>query len=365
MAANLGFQPRGTIRGWLGGSLLVLIVTTACQPAASTGGQAAATRPPADRQATAPAGLRKLGVGVGGGVSSASLPVFYAAEAGFFQRRGLDVEFQLLSNDTLGVQGLFAREYHVLFTGATSTMLAAASGSRVKIISSPSPRLDYYFVVQRDVHDFKDMEGRNMGVAALGVQSAIIPRTMLKAHGADVDRVNVVSVGADGARGQALIGKTIDGAVLNTMVTVATTRQAPELHIIGDAGAELSEDYFANAIIARTETVESDPDLLQSAVAGVIESSRALQSDRARFVAFAKAQPSLPSDAVEAAHDLLAKSDQPYYGVDGGLNRHAFDATVQSLVDSGQLKTSITWEQLVEPRFVDGAMAELGPYQRS
>jgi hypothetical protein len=39
--------------------------------------------------------------------------------------------------------------------------------------------------------------------------------------------------------------------------------------------------------------------------------------------------------------------------------------SVQSLVDSGQLKTPLTWEQLVEPRLVDGAMAELGPYQRS
>src|SRR5438067_2198515 len=216
-------------------------------------------------------------------------------------------------------------------------MLAAASGTRVKIISSPSPRLDYYFVVQRDVRDFKDMEGRNLGVAAPGAQSAIIPRTMLKNHGADVERVNVVGVGSDSARGQALIGKTIDGAVLNTMVTVATTRQASELYILGDAGAELSEDFFANAIIARTETLQSDPDLLQSAVASMIESCRALQSDRARFVAFAKAQPGLPSDAVEEAHELLAKSEQPYYGVDGGLNRRAFDATVQSLLDSGQL----------------------------
>jgi ABC-type nitrate/sulfonate/bicarbonate transport system substrate-binding protein len=365
MAGKLGLLPRPLVRGLAGGVLLALIVATGCQPAASTGGQASATRAPANRQATAPTPLRKLGVGVGGGVNSASLPVLYAAEAGFFQRRGLDAEFQVLSNDTLGAQGLLAREYQVLFTGATPTMIAVASGTRVKIISSPSPRLDYYFVVQRDVRDFKDMEGRNLGVSAPGAQSAIIPRTMLKNHGADVDRVNVVGIGTDSARGQALIGKTIDGAVLNTMVTVATTRQAPELHVIGDAGAELFEDFFANAIIARTETLQSDPDLLQSAVASVIESSRALQSDRARFVAYAKSQPGLPSDAVEAAHELLTKSGQPYYGVDGGLNRRAFDATVQSLLDSGQLKTPITWEQLVEPRFVDGAMAELGPYQRS
>jgi NitT/TauT family transport system substrate-binding protein len=304
-------------------------------------------------------------VGVGGGVNSASLPVFYAAEGGFFQKRGLEVDVQVLSNDTLGMQGLLAREYHVLFTGATPTMVAAGSGTRVRIISSPSPRLDYYLVVQPDVRDFRDMESRNLGVSAPGAQSAIIPRTMLKNHGADVDRVNVVGVGSDSARGQALIGKTIDGAVLNTMVTVATLRQAPDLHIIGDAGAELFEDFFANAIIARTETVQSDPDLLQSAVASLIESSRALQSDRARFVAFAKAQPGLPADAVEEAHELLTKSEQPYYGVDGGLNRRAFDATVQSLLDSGQLKTPITWEQLVETRFVDAAMAELGPYQRS
>src|SRR5207237_943488 len=214
------------------------------------------------------------------------------------------------------------------FTGATPTMVAAASGTRVRIISSPSPRLDYYFVVQRDVRDFKDMEGRNLGVSAPGAQSAIIPRTMLKNHGADVDRVNVVGVGSDSARGQALIGKTIDGAVLNTMVTVATTRQAPELYIIGGAGAALDAADSAHAIISQTGTLQSDPDLLQSAVASLIESCRALQSDRARFVAFAKSQPSLPSDAVEAAHDLLAKSEQPYYGVDGGLNRRAFDATV-------------------------------------
>jgi hypothetical protein len=149
------------------------------------------------------------------------------------------------------------------------------------------------------------------------------------------------------------------------MVTVQTTREAPDLQVLANAGADFSERFFANALVARSETVQNQAPLLQDAVIALTEAARVLQSDKARFVAFARAQPGLPGDAVDAAYDLLTKNEKPWYGVDGGLNPRAFDATVESLLANGQLKARVSFDTLVPRRFVDEMLKQLGPYKKA
>jgi NitT/TauT family transport system substrate-binding protein len=304
-------------------------------------------------------------IGIAGGINSAALPLFYAADKGIFAKYGLQPKLQSLSNDTLAIRGLVARSYDLIFVGAGTAIVAVGQGAKIKMVVMPAPHLDFYFLATKKVTSLKDMEGKTLGVSAPGALSANVALAVLRKHGVDVSKVHVAAVGSDPVRATALLAGTIDGGVVNTLIAVATLAKSNDIHILADAGAELGDDYLNSVVAARDDTIQSDPQMVQNAVTAIIEATRTLQSNRSAFVSFVKSQPSLPESAADKTFDLFSKRSTPWYGVDGGLDsRKAFDSTVQSFLKSGQLKTPVTWDEVFDTRFVEQALKQLGPYNK-
>jgi ABC-type nitrate/sulfonate/bicarbonate transport system substrate-binding protein len=311
------------------------------------------------------AGAHRVSIGVAGGIQSSSLPIFYAASQGTFARYGVSASVQSLSNDTLAIRGLLARTYDLVFVGVSTAAVAAGRGARIKMIVIPAPHLDFYFLANPTVRTLKEMEGKTLGVSAPGSLAANVSLTLLARHTVDVRKVRIVAIGSDAARASALVAGTIDGALVNALLAVATMARAPKLHVVADTSTELGDDYLRSAVVARDDTIASDAGMLQAVTTALVETARLLQSNRATFVSFVRSQPALPGSAAAQTFDLFARRPSPWYGVDGGLHeRKAFDATIQGLVRSGQLRTPITWNQLFDTRFVEGAVRTLGPYRR-
>jgi len=299
-------------------------------------------------------------------VNNASLPIYYAADKGLFTKYGLTANVSTLANDQLGMQGLLAKDFDIIFVGAGSAAAAIAAGSNIKVIDSPSPHIDDWFLAKDDIKDLKGMEGRTLGVSALGGFSHVVAITLLKKHGVDTDKLKVVAAGSDAPRGKALIAGTIDGGVMNALVTTETIRTGgSKVHILADAGAELSSQFFANVVAARSDSVQGSPKVLQAAVEALTEGARALQSSKDTYVTFAKTQQGIPPESVDGAYDLLSKMNIVYYGVDGGLSKSDFDSTIDTLVQTSQLKSKVTWEQAVDTQFVDQMIKNLGQFKKS
>ena len=102
----------------------------------------------------------KIKIGTSGGINTVLVPLRYAFDAGIFKKRGLDVEFVDLVDDTTAVQSLISGEFDVLYTGAGAGITAIANGADIKLTNSLVPWTDYQFVTQGDINSLKDLEGK-------------------------------------------------------------------------------------------------------------------------------------------------------------------------------------------------------------
>jgi ABC-type nitrate/sulfonate/bicarbonate transport system substrate-binding protein len=305
-----------------------------------------------------------LKIGVSGGINYTSLAVYFADGQGIFAKHGIKAEVREVRADTVALQGLVARDFDAILTSAGTVIQAAAGGAALKIVDSPAPRPEYFFVAQKSIGSLKDMEGKVLGVSSPGAVSYLAPRVVMHAAGVDMNKVKVLSIGTDVDRARALAAKTIDGCVLNTVNTVAVLKTNPGVHQIADVGAQLADTFLLIAIAVRPDTIESNRTLVQRMVDALVDASRALQRDREAAIGFMRKDGRVPADSLEEAYDRLTGAPEPFFGVDGGLNQAAFESTVAQLTRAGTLKTSITWAQLVDPSFVKASVEKLGPYQK-
>jgi ABC-type nitrate/sulfonate/bicarbonate transport system substrate-binding protein len=282
-----------------------------------------------------------------------------------FKKYGLEVTIQSLPNDTVAFQGLVAKTYDLVFSAVSTAIVATASGAPVKAIVSPSPYLAYWFVTKKGINSYKEMEGKSLGVSSPGSVSAIVPIAVMRRNGVDVSKVKVVQIGPDADRGKALIAGTIDGAVVNPFVTIELLKQ-PTLQSIADVGAEFKDDFFNAALFARPDAV-ADTSLkatFETFAEAIIDMNRQMWDNKQTFVAATESQTALPAGSGPAVFDLIHQSASPYYGVDGGLPRSSFDATVRQLITDGQIKAPISFETVVDKQFVDAAIKKVGAYKK-
>lgn len=297
-------------------------------------------------------------IGVSGGENAASLELYYAAANGIFTKNGLNVTIAQLSSDTLGLQGLQSNTYPVVFVGASSTAEAMSAGASVKIFDVPYPLLDYFFVAKNSISSLAGMQGKTLGVSSPSSQSALIPLAMLKQAGVDTSKVNVVKIGYDSQRAQALLAGTIDGAVMNPFVT-AGIRTQPSVHVITNT----SDQQFMNSVLVTSPSViSSNPQLLQRLTTAVIEACREMWTNQQAFVSFADSQSALPTGTGQTVWSLLHQSTTPFYGVDGGLLQSYWTGMNNTLIASGQMKNPIDWNTAVDPTFVNSAVKSLGKF---
>lgn len=357
-------RPSRWLRHLAGLAVLMLAAASCATPAGAPPPTAtsAATAVPAATASPTPVVLKPLKIAATGGANFTSLPVYYAVAKKMFAKYGYEAELVALTADTIGVQGLLAGTYNVLFTGAGTGMNAAAGGGKITLVSSVSPHLEYFFVAQAAIPDLKSLEGKSLGVSAPGAVSEQAPRLLLQKKGVDVSKVNFVAVGNDAARAKALAAGTISGAVLNTVNTIEATSSSPNLKILADVGSELADDFLLTGIFVSNTLIQADVNAVHAVVQTLIEASRILQSDRRIAVDSAKVA-GLPPNSVEAAYDRLTASSTPFFGVDGGLNQKAFETTAKNLRASGSLTSDVTWNQMVNTQFVQTALDKLGRYK--
>src|SRR5258708_31700020 len=109
------------------------------------------------------------------------------------------------------LRALGAGECDVSWCGVSSALEVVAAGSKLKVLSAFTPKLDYLVVGNKDITSLKGFEGRSMAVSQVGAVSQLVPQLMMEQAGADPSKVQWLGVGASAARVQALIAKRVDG----------------------------------------------------------------------------------------------------------------------------------------------------------
>ena len=76
---------------------------------------------------------------------------YYAQEKGFYKEAGLDVEIKPIGAETMALRALLANEGDVAWCGGISTLQAVGAGSKLRVLSCFTPKLDYLVVGQKSI----------------------------------------------------------------------------------------------------------------------------------------------------------------------------------------------------------------------
>jgi NitT/TauT family transport system substrate-binding protein len=305
----------------------------------------------------------KISVAIGTSPPDLTLQTyFFAQENGFYKAEGIDVQLAPYNGDATAMRALAAGEADVAAgVGLGIPLKAIEAGSKLKVILSAAPKMDYLLVAQKSIANAKALEGHSVGISGPGAVSYQVPLLMIKAAGGDPAKVQFVAVGGSAARTLALVGRKIDGGVLNTSFASRTAKY-DYLHAIGDAARDLP-DFIYTVEVATERTIQQKRAALQAFATGTLRGARwAMQNPEKAIAISQKLLPDVAKDEIVAGLTHFSKTE--YYNVDGVLRKQAWDFTLDELVKGGEIKQRLNYSDYVMPEFAQAAAKKLGPYKR-
>ena len=278
--------------------------------------------------------------------------LYYAKEAGFFEKHGLDVEFRGVVSATNATRSVVSGEADIGWVDSVSSLQAKQAGARIKCISAFASRLDYQIVGPRTAGSMKDLEGKRFGVATIGGSTYVIPRLLVRRAGGDPDRVQWVAVGNSAARVQALVAGSIDATITTTSFMPIVARY-DRLHLIQDTGPALP-DFAYTWEIAGDPVIAKRRPALQAFVQATAEAVRWAEANRDKAIAISQALlPDAPKDEIAAA--IGSYLERRYWSKDGTVAPSVVNGTVSVLQDAGQLTRAIAYDEFVDPAIAKAA----------
>ena len=160
--------------------------------------------------ATKPTNLR---VGLPGRLSS-NWPLYVAADRGFFTQEGLNVELIAMRNATIQVQALIAGDLQFNHSSVDSTARAFTAGAPLRFIGSAQQKPSFRLLVGKDVKDWGSLRGKSVAAGAPGGLTHALLAAMLDAHGLKKGDYDILSMGLDSDRSNALKAGRVQATLL-------------------------------------------------------------------------------------------------------------------------------------------------------
>ena len=191
-----------------------------------------------------------------------------AKEKGFFQKRGLDVDFMEFRGDKDVARALLAGEVDAAEISPAAELNAIDRGADLRFIGSSMPGFPYALYVKKDITSWDQLKGKTFGVSAPGSVPEVISREMLRRKGIDDTTIQIVNAGGSGLRIKALVGGKIDAAA-------SSSEYIPEADKLGirvmAMAVDLVPEYPRFVIVAQQETLKAKREAIINFLAAYME----------------------------------------------------------------------------------------------
>lgn len=198
---------------------------------------------------------------------------------GYFKEFRLNATQTPVSSGTNIVGALVSGHADIcIFAGFSQLILAAEKGARLKILGGASIKgQQALFSKNPAVQHVKDLEGRTVGIGAIGAQLHQVAVALLRKKNVDVSKVKFVSVGSSGDVFRAVAAGIVDAG--NGQADVLSSLDKFGVHAVegGDYAVDLPE-YTWQAAFAPIDTIESDREALVRTLAAYCKAFRYVQS---------------------------------------------------------------------------------------
>jgi ABC-type nitrate/sulfonate/bicarbonate transport system substrate-binding protein len=227
------------------------------------------------------------------------LPMFIGVEKGFFRRHGVEVRLKVVNTGTDMVNAMEKREVQVGDMSVTTFLKARHGGEPLRvigIIQNDATRSNadepLAIVARKDsgIRTIEDLKGKRVGLAQAQTSDEYF-KMVLARRGMQYGDVTIVNIMAPPALAPALKEGKVDAVVSWEPFNTIVLDQVPESYTVIRGGGHLSYIMVATA---HDPTIQSDPAVLRSFIAGLAAASQYTRRNRDEAVEiFAKWVPGL------------------------------------------------------------------------
>ena len=294
--------------------------------------------------------------------TTASGPVFIAAEKGYFAEQGLDAQVVFFDSAQPGSVAAASGAIDMAYTGLTGGFYGLASQGVLRIVAGgarETPGFHYQpFLASNHAWDgglrsFKDLPGHSFGVSQIGSPPHYALGLIAAKYGFDVKTVRIQPLASIPNLVAGIVGGQVDTVMMpgNTAVPVLKKGQAKLLGYIGDEAP-----YQLVATIVSSKTADERHDMIGKALAAIRKGAQAYHDaftpngmrgdgpdEAALLVIVAKGANQTPAEA---------GASMPYIDPDGRLDVADVLRQLAWYRAQGLVKGTIDGDQIIDRRYV-------------
>jgi NitT/TauT family transport system substrate-binding protein len=171
-----------------------------------------------------------------------------AAERGFFQKVGLNVQIVPIKDDEILLKALIAGDLDSFEGGPSGALIAASHGADVRVIGCTWLVVPHGIFVHDDLTTMDQLKGKTIAISSPGAFPDIFARAALDHFNIPEDAVKYASLGGDLDRYRALVAHVADAAVVSGEYTPIAAKE----HIKMLVGAQQALPLFVRMCLHST-----------------------------------------------------------------------------------------------------------------
>ncbi|MFI5269161.1 MAG: ABC transporter substrate-binding protein, partial [Chloroflexota bacterium] len=279
------------------------------------------------------------------------LALWVGEDAGIFQKNGLDVQIQLVSNGTQSMAALLSGQVQFIQTGGSAALSPAVDGANLTLLTVIVPVYNYLLEANPSIKQPSDLKGQKLGVGAFGDSGDLATRVGLRKLGIDPEKdVSILTVGSTPVRAAALRSGAVQAAVTSFPENLALEKDGFK-RLLDLAGLKLPA--AGQATIGEKSWVAAHKDVTQRYVDSLIQALAKARQDKAFAIASMKKAMKTDDDAaMNLTYDYYTQEVFPALP---DPKPELFKDAIDQLSKTNDKIKNFDLTKLIDPSFVNDA----------
>ncbi|TDC48751.1 ABC transporter substrate-binding protein [Actinomadura sp. KC345] len=282
-----------------------------------------------------------------------------AEEKGFFDDRGVEVEYVTLQSASQALPALASGEVDAIEQNAGAFFIASQRGDLdASIIGSTMIGLPWAIYAKEGITRLDQLDGRSMAISSPTGLPATITGVMLGRSGASIESMQKLNGGGNADRYRAVVAGTTDAA--SSPADYVPRAEKDDVNVVA-LSTDIVPDYPRYSIIARNDRVADKPQAARRYLAGLMDGFRYAYDhpEETRELA-AKEAGTTPDDSyITYMNDLIVQ--KKLVDPDAGVHRKRLGYLSNLLTTTGRLDRPADLAKLIDERPQRDALAMTQP----
>lgn len=274
------------------------------------------------------------------------LPIYVAMKKGYFQKNNLNINLTYVTGGVLVLRGLQTGDFQIASSLPESIITGVSEGANVKIIGTLDNQSMYSIYVAKDINDPKALKGKVAAGNVPGSGTDIQLQYWLKKYGLDPEKdIKIIGSGDNSGRLQALQ----QGLAAVTILSQPADLKADEFGFKRYAMRDELKTYNHNIIATNGDMIKNKPEILYSYMSAQADATAFIKdkANRDEVLKIAMDELQMTKADAEKSLDFVL----PSLADKGKLNIDGVKWAIDTVKETGALKTDISSDKLVDERF--------------